>query len=225
MAVKIDGGGKDPRSPESQMYGALLARGSDWMGTPAAGGASANPFPPGTWEYEFFAAHGRSPTDQDRQDRAWGDAFYREHGRPPTQADWQRRWYELRSSGPAGGDDDEVGVTMGEIFRMLELPATTAEIPSYARPWFSYVTELLRGNSMFAIPVPAIFEDIEQPEEETTPAYMEDAETFSAKWQQFLSKLEGLDIHEQQKLVGWRYTPEIGWARGDAAMLKHPGYL
>ena len=216
MAVEVTSGGGGGRR-RSQFPEEVMSKRDTLV---AAGG---NPYPPGTWEYQFFTEHGRRPNDQDRQDRAWGDAFYREHGRPPSSTDWQARWYQTHGGGAGGAGEDEA--TMGDIFRLLELPATVAEIAVGARPWYNYVVELLRTNTEFAIPVPAVFEDIEQPEDEDVPAYMEDVGLFTAQWQQFLQQLEELDISEQQALAGWRYTPETGWARGSGAMMQHPGYV
>lgn len=220
MALRPDAG----RQPRQSYYGErpdYLSKQDTLRSETFVGG---NPFSPGTWEYEFFATHGRRPNDQDRQDCAWGDAFYREHGRPPADTDWRARWFQTHGGGPAGGAGDE-DVTMGDVFRLLELPATTAEIPFGARPWYSYVVELLRTNTEFAIPVPTVFEDIEQPEDEEIPAYMENVELFTTQWQHFLHELEELDISEQQALAGWRYTPETGWARGATPMMQHPGYV
>lgn len=49
---------------------------------------------PDPWVAAFQAAHGRSPTDQDRADRAWSLDFAAKNGRSPSNADWIAHWLQ-----------------------------------------------------------------------------------------------------------------------------------
>jgi len=114
---------------------------------------------------------------------------------------------------------------MGDIFTMLELPASRTMLPSYARSWFDYLAELLQGNLAFALPVPTLFGEGEEPTEKDEYAYMESAEQYAQEWQSFLERLERLSFSDQQALQGWKYNPETGWSRTPAELLRHPEYL
>jgi len=239
MAIPIDGGGKKSKTTvprvktwpgtkaptKAEQLWATIKTPTSVPTTAAAAKKAApatNPYAPGTWEYSFFAAHNKIPTEQDARDREWSMQFLATYGRPPSEADWRAR-YNSRGGGGGGGNKEEL--TMGDIFTMLELPASRTMLPSYARSWFDYLAELLQGNLAFALPVPTLFGEGEEPTEKDEYAYMESAEQYAQEWQSFLDKLERLSFSEQQALQGWKYNPETGWSRTPAELLRHPEYL
>ena len=114
-----------PATTPSDAYLPLIMKGPWPGGTPTApagggaapgGGAPAAPAATGAfgpfgsieeWRNQFYAEHGRWPTDVDAQDAIASFGFLGQTGRSPTQQEWEDRWYGgyggTTQWGPIGG--------------------------------------------------------------------------------------------------------------------------